>query len=203
MTSCSRSRSSSTCSASSELDELRKHTAYLRRKLQAQQLERDEHDRRRGHRSAQETKRCQWKAASARYYENHPEVREKKRQKMAAQRAAKKLSRRKWDPPKKPRLPPPHPDSSEDMALSRGVSTCPSPVPQHSDVRRGPVQLSDAACADLQAAAESLLFLQRQHARHPLSADLPPSDDILMSGYTSSQYTFLFTASAMFCRLNK
>ncbi|KAJ7886286.1 hypothetical protein B0H13DRAFT_2342934 [Mycena leptocephala] len=48
-----------------------------------------------------ETKRHQWKAASARYYENHPEVREKKRLKMAEQRAAKKLARRRWDPPRR------------------------------------------------------------------------------------------------------
>ncbi|KAF8191903.1 hypothetical protein K438DRAFT_1762486 [Mycena galopus ATCC 62051] len=45
-------------------------------------------------------KRAQWKAASARYYERHPEVKEKKRLKAAEQRAAKKLAKRRWDPPK-------------------------------------------------------------------------------------------------------
>jgi hypothetical protein len=36
--------------------------------------------------TAVQTKCDQWKAASARYYEHHPEVKEKKRQKMAEQR---------------------------------------------------------------------------------------------------------------------
>ncbi|KAF8176395.1 hypothetical protein K438DRAFT_1770593 [Mycena galopus ATCC 62051] len=48
-----------------------------------------------------QTKRDQWKAASARYYERHPEVKEKKRVKMAEKRAAKKLARRQCDPPTK------------------------------------------------------------------------------------------------------
>ncbi|KAF7349469.1 hypothetical protein MSAN_01737200 [Mycena sanguinolenta] len=48
-----------------------------------------------------QNKRDQWKAASARYYERHPEVKEKKRVKMAEKRAAKKLARRQWDPPTK------------------------------------------------------------------------------------------------------
>ncbi|KAF8214158.1 hypothetical protein K438DRAFT_1927323 [Mycena galopus ATCC 62051] len=48
-----------------------------------------------------EHKRDLWKAASARYYERHPEVKEKKRLKMAEARAAKKLAKRRWDPPKK------------------------------------------------------------------------------------------------------
>ncbi|KAF8174184.1 hypothetical protein K438DRAFT_1980480 [Mycena galopus ATCC 62051] len=46
------------------------------------------------------TKRAQWKAASARYYERHPEVKEKKRLKAAELRAAKKLAKRRWDPPR-------------------------------------------------------------------------------------------------------
>ncbi|KAJ6609625.1 hypothetical protein B0H10DRAFT_2063510 [Mycena sp. CBHHK59/15] len=51
--------------------------------------------------NAIQTKRDQWKAASARYYANHPKVREKKRLRNAETRAAKKLARRRWDPPKK------------------------------------------------------------------------------------------------------
>ncbi|KAF8143734.1 hypothetical protein K438DRAFT_1993536 [Mycena galopus ATCC 62051] len=47
-----------------------------------------------------QNKRDQWKAASARYYERHPEVKEKKRIQAAEKRAAKKLARRRWDPPK-------------------------------------------------------------------------------------------------------
>ncbi|KAJ7818946.1 hypothetical protein B0H14DRAFT_2600923 [Mycena olivaceomarginata] len=63
-----------------------------------------------------ENKRDQWRATSARYYERHPEMKEKKRLKMAEKRcvasargqtqahtlmlrAAKKLARRRWDPP--------------------------------------------------------------------------------------------------------
>ncbi|KAJ7776681.1 hypothetical protein B0H14DRAFT_2631688 [Mycena olivaceomarginata] len=45
-------------------------------------------------------KRDQWKAASARYYQRHPEAKEKKRLKMSKARAAKKLARRRWDPPR-------------------------------------------------------------------------------------------------------
>ncbi|KAJ7153905.1 hypothetical protein C8R43DRAFT_1106586 [Mycena crocata] len=49
-------------------------------------------------------KRNRWKAASARYYKKHPEIRSKKRAQMAELRhfsAAKKLAKRRWDPPKK------------------------------------------------------------------------------------------------------
>ncbi|KAJ7815140.1 hypothetical protein B0H13DRAFT_1924357 [Mycena leptocephala] len=57
--------------------------------------------------TAIQTKREQWKAASARYYERHPEVKEKKRQRSAEKRAAKKLARHRWDPPKIPKRPKP------------------------------------------------------------------------------------------------
>ncbi|KAJ7841505.1 hypothetical protein B0H14DRAFT_2586896 [Mycena olivaceomarginata] len=50
------------------------------------------------HRAVQ-NKRDQWKVASARYYERHPEVKERKRLKAAEKRAVKKLARRRWDPP--------------------------------------------------------------------------------------------------------
>ncbi|KAJ7894254.1 hypothetical protein B0H14DRAFT_2559388 [Mycena olivaceomarginata] len=50
---------------------------------------------------AVQAKRDLWKAASVRYYERHPEVKEKKRIKAAEQRAAKQLARRRWDPLKK------------------------------------------------------------------------------------------------------
>ncbi|KAJ7828278.1 hypothetical protein B0H14DRAFT_2594773 [Mycena olivaceomarginata] len=50
-------------------------------------------------RRAVQNKRDQWKVASARYYERHPEVKEKKRLKAAEKRAAKRLARRQWDPP--------------------------------------------------------------------------------------------------------
>ncbi|KAJ7239580.1 hypothetical protein B0H12DRAFT_1074975 [Mycena haematopus] len=58
-------------------------------------------------------KRDRWKAASARYYERHPEVKEKKRVKAAELRAAKKLARRRWDPPKKKQNDTPDPEPEE------------------------------------------------------------------------------------------
>ncbi|KAJ7367581.1 hypothetical protein DFH08DRAFT_795732 [Mycena albidolilacea] len=58
-------------------------------------------------------KRNQWRAASARYYERHPEVKEQKKLKMVAARAAKKQARCRWDPPQQVRrAPAPAPDSS-------------------------------------------------------------------------------------------
>ncbi|KAJ7821474.1 hypothetical protein B0H14DRAFT_2599232 [Mycena olivaceomarginata] len=60
----------------------------------AQQAKVAEHRRLRAEQQAQlrslENKRDQWRAASARYYERHPEMKEKKRLKMAEKRAAKK-----------------------------------------------------------------------------------------------------------------
>ncbi|KAJ7301760.1 hypothetical protein DFH08DRAFT_827224 [Mycena albidolilacea] len=44
--------------------------------------------------------RDRWKAVSVRYYLKHPEIKEKKRAKMAEKRAARKLACRRWDPPK-------------------------------------------------------------------------------------------------------
>ncbi|KAJ7659737.1 hypothetical protein DFH06DRAFT_1326757 [Mycena polygramma] len=162
MTDSSRSPSESSSSTSSELDELRKHTTYLRRKLRAQQQRQEEHDTQRMQRNAVETKRCQWKAASARYYENHPEVRERKRLKMAAQRAAKKLSRRKWDPPKKakPQVLKIQVQDGAGVAIDIGCDITPPPD------------------KDLHAAAESLLLLQRRTAYNPFPEDLLPSDEI-------------------------
>ncbi|KAJ6536258.1 hypothetical protein B0H19DRAFT_1079769 [Mycena capillaripes] len=107
--SSSRSTSPSNSSLSSdsspaELDWMRQQTQLLREKLLAQQRQearQEERNARRALQNAIVSKRSQWKAASARYYENHPEARERKRVKMAEQRAAKKLARRRWDPPKK------------------------------------------------------------------------------------------------------
>ncbi|KAF8127738.1 hypothetical protein K438DRAFT_1789822 [Mycena galopus ATCC 62051] len=50
------------------------------------------------------TKRDQWKAASARYYVRHPELKEKKRLQAAERRAAKKLARRERDCLKKEQI---------------------------------------------------------------------------------------------------
>ncbi|KAJ7308735.1 hypothetical protein DFH08DRAFT_823763 [Mycena albidolilacea] len=49
---------------------------------------------------AVQAQRDKWKAASAHYYLKHPEIKEKKRTKMAEKRAARKLAQRRWDPPK-------------------------------------------------------------------------------------------------------
>ncbi|KAJ6556336.1 hypothetical protein B0H19DRAFT_1262408 [Mycena capillaripes] len=135
-------------------DQLRQHTEAMRRKLVAQRHKdqrQQERAEQRSRRNAQDTKRCQWKAASARYYENHPEVRERKRTRMAEQRAAKKLARRRWDPPKKSKC-----RTQEDFAVS--------PPQMHQDPQ-------DADAAQL------LLCLQRR-AHNPFPDDLPPSDEI-------------------------
>ncbi|KAJ7471998.1 hypothetical protein FB451DRAFT_1251649 [Mycena latifolia] len=52
---------------------------------------------------ALERKRARARAAQRRYYEKHPEIKEKKRLAIAAARLEKKLRRRQWDPPKKPK----------------------------------------------------------------------------------------------------
>ncbi|KAJ6506409.1 hypothetical protein C8R47DRAFT_1209586 [Mycena vitilis] len=95
---------SSSGSGSVPVDGLRTHTEYLRKKRESAaraQHRREEHESHQARRNALENKRNQWKAASARYYENHPEVRARKKLKMTEQRAAKKLARRRWDPPTK------------------------------------------------------------------------------------------------------
>ncbi|KAJ7250117.1 hypothetical protein B0H12DRAFT_1072134 [Mycena haematopus] len=71
----------------------RRYADYERQKVEYEKWVKEE--------EALQSKRDQWKAASARYYQRHPEVKEKKRLKAAERRAAKKLARRKWDPPKK------------------------------------------------------------------------------------------------------
>ncbi|KAJ7872505.1 hypothetical protein B0H14DRAFT_2570239 [Mycena olivaceomarginata] len=86
---------------------------------------------------ALQSKRDQWKAASARYYERHPEVKEKKRIKAAEQRAAKKLARQRWDPPKDPTkiVKVGRPRSAAARAREReqlGV------FPKHSDINLAP-----------------------------------------------------------------
>ncbi|KAJ7683936.1 hypothetical protein B0H14DRAFT_3534865 [Mycena olivaceomarginata] len=69
------------------------------KKAQRSAAEKQRRDKEAAARRAVQNKRDQWKAASARYYERHPEVKEKKRLKAAEKRAAKKLARRRWDPP--------------------------------------------------------------------------------------------------------
>ncbi|KAJ7871111.1 hypothetical protein B0H13DRAFT_1895896 [Mycena leptocephala] len=92
-----------------------------------------------------QTKCEQWKAVSARYYGNHPEVKERKRVIMAEKRAAKKLAKRRWDPPKPPK---PTPDVELNAA------------PRCRTIFRergmGPQEA---------AAAASLLFLQQSTQR--------------------------------------
>ncbi|KAJ6563502.1 hypothetical protein B0H10DRAFT_2115161 [Mycena sp. CBHHK59/15] len=153
----SRSTSPSTASPASDIDELRKHTEYLKWTLSARQRRQEEGRQQQAQRNAVKTKHGQWKAASARYYENHPEVREKKRLKMAEQRAAKKAARRRWDPPKKVRVPKPAADISLDEAS------------EHSESEQ--LQTREAV------AVVSLLFLQQRTNPNPFPADLPPSSD--------------------------
>ncbi|KAJ6558711.1 hypothetical protein B0H10DRAFT_2120528 [Mycena sp. CBHHK59/15] len=70
----------------------------------AGKLSQDEGERDLEAERARIAKRDKNKAASARYYASKPGVREKKRLQVAKSRAAKKLAKRKWDPPKKPRI---------------------------------------------------------------------------------------------------
>ncbi|KAJ7210212.1 hypothetical protein B0H12DRAFT_1242771 [Mycena haematopus] len=97
-------------------------------------------------------KRDRWKAASARYYERHPEVKEKKRVKAAELRAAKKLARRRWDPPKKKQNDTPDPEPEEVNVschlISSEVPALSSPVGenQRADIGDSPMD-SQARCA--------------------------------------------------------
>ncbi|KAJ6494091.1 hypothetical protein C8R47DRAFT_1213760 [Mycena vitilis] len=122
---------------------------------QAERLRRDD---------AKQVKRAQWKAASARYYENHPEVKEKKRLKMAAQRAARKAARRRWDPPNKTRA-----------AIV--------PVAEASECSYS-VQLQEEVVAVV-----SLLQLQERQNSSPFPVDLPPSSDPGTSGDERNTHT--------------
>ncbi|KAJ6479433.1 hypothetical protein C8R47DRAFT_1074515 [Mycena vitilis] len=197
MTDCWPTRSSSFSSTSAELDELRKHTAYLRRKLEKQRLFQETQEAKQTERDSQATKRCQWKAASARYYENHPEVRERKRLKMAEQRAAKRLARRKWDPPKKPRAPKrgKAPAAAQitvesNVGLDVGLDVLDRPgrrprLPARHTTDALDPSLDALDMENIREAAESLLSLQRRAAFLQRQAafpdDLPPSDEILTS----------------------
>ncbi|KAJ6554110.1 hypothetical protein B0H10DRAFT_2123667 [Mycena sp. CBHHK59/15] len=70
----------------------------------AGELSEDEGERELEAERARIAKRDKNKAASARYYASKPGVRERKRLQVAKSRAAKKLAKRQWDPPKKPRI---------------------------------------------------------------------------------------------------
>ncbi|KAJ6614215.1 hypothetical protein B0H10DRAFT_1950859 [Mycena sp. CBHHK59/15] len=158
-------------STSGEHGAVREHAKQLKEKRWERQRDpkhRQQQLERRAQRNVVETKHGQWKAASARYYENHPEVRERKRLKMAEQRAAKKLARRRWDPPKKSK-----------------------PNPLQSDPLQSDAPESDNEAREAAAAAQSLLFLQQygkrnavaanpspSDARNPFPDDLPPSDEL-------------------------
>ncbi|KAJ7791909.1 hypothetical protein B0H14DRAFT_2624561 [Mycena olivaceomarginata] len=86
-----------------EADRERRWRDFNQRKAEKKAQRTAEQKRRRAEeaaaRRAIQNKRDQWKAASARYYERHPEVKEKKRLKAAEKRAAKRLARHRWDPP--------------------------------------------------------------------------------------------------------
>ncbi|KAJ7810113.1 hypothetical protein B0H13DRAFT_1927520 [Mycena leptocephala] len=109
-----------------------------------------------------QTKREQWKAASARYYEKHPEVKERKRVIMAEKRAAKKLARRRCDPPKQPK---PTPNVGLNTASAAALASAPS--------SENEIMLAHEEAS----AAESLLFLQQSTKWNPFPPDLPDSDD--------------------------
>ncbi|KAJ7902928.1 hypothetical protein B0H13DRAFT_2335449 [Mycena leptocephala] len=104
-----------------ERRQVRRHAEYLKQKRR--EIAEIHRQRELVQLAAIQTKREQWKAASARYYERHPEVKEKKRQKMAEKRAAKKLARRRWDPPK----------LSKKIKPSRIVGDAHPPSAQHQN----------------------------------------------------------------------
>ncbi|KAJ7753026.1 hypothetical protein B0H14DRAFT_3512793 [Mycena olivaceomarginata] len=115
-----------------------------------------------------QTKRDQWKAASAHYYERHPEVKEKKRIKAAEQRCAvqrKKLACRHWDPPKRAPLSYPVPPAQLTQTLG-GYSDGPLPdvaIVSHSgDDDNSPSHCSGSDPNADAMAAESLLDLRAQ-----------------------------------------
>ncbi|KAJ6484704.1 hypothetical protein C8R45DRAFT_931155 [Mycena sanguinolenta] len=100
---------------------------------------------------ALQDKRDRWKAASARYDERHPEVKEKKRVRAAERRAAKKLAHRRWDPPKR-----------------RKASTAEEPLEIDEDgLRAGTTPLSEAPddASKVREAAQSLLGLRARCGR--------------------------------------
>ncbi|KAJ7607005.1 hypothetical protein DFH06DRAFT_1347779 [Mycena polygramma] len=61
-------------------------------------------------------------AANRRYYNAHPEIREKNRLRIAEQREAKKRYRRQWDAPKRLRVPATHTDAHCDTDLAEVLS---------------------------------------------------------------------------------
>ncbi|KAJ7836848.1 hypothetical protein B0H13DRAFT_1912865 [Mycena leptocephala] len=136
--------------------EMRAYILYLK-DLRCSRLELKDQEERARLLSIQ-TKCEQWKAASARYYGKHPEVKERKRVVMAEKRAAKKLAKRRWDPPKPPKS---TPDVELDVATSASAPSSENEVQAHEEA----------------AAAASLLFLQQSTQRNPFPPDLPDSDD--------------------------
>ncbi|KAJ7920508.1 hypothetical protein B0H13DRAFT_1867580 [Mycena leptocephala] len=136
--------------------EMRGYLAYLK-ELQHWKLDFNEHEER-AHLLSIQTKREQWKAASARYYGKHPEVKERKRVIMAEKRAAKKLARRRYDPPKRAK-------PMSDVGLSTASAALASASSSENEITQ------------VAAAAESLLFLQQSTKWTPFPPDLPDSDD--------------------------
>ncbi|KAJ7740987.1 hypothetical protein B0H14DRAFT_3515405 [Mycena olivaceomarginata] len=114
---------------------------------------------------AVQAQRDKWKAASARYYVKHPEIKEKKRAKWRRKgAAARKLARRRWDPPKAAR----ERDGDGQLAdfsatpdLDMSPEGAESGFPTHDEVLQEFLASSngDHDTADTVAAA-SLLFLQ-------------------------------------------
>ncbi|KAJ7862890.1 hypothetical protein B0H14DRAFT_3444376 [Mycena olivaceomarginata] len=135
---------------------------------------------------AVQAQRDKWKAASARYYLKHPEIKEKKRVKMAEKRAARKLARRRWDPPKAARKP----DGEGQLGDFSGTPDLDLDVEDGGTALRDLLGISKDGhdTADTVAAA-SLLFLrthqppQRQSsgasgdAWSSLAPDYPSSDE--------------------------
>ncbi|KAJ7667455.1 hypothetical protein DFH06DRAFT_1322059 [Mycena polygramma] len=67
--------------------------------------------------------RARNRAASAKHYHTHPEVREKKKRQMAEKRAAVRARRRQWDPPKKPKI------NGETASNGAALADAPTRIP--------------------------------------------------------------------------
>ncbi|KAJ6470681.1 hypothetical protein C8R47DRAFT_1077695 [Mycena vitilis] len=172
----------------------RERTRQLKLKRSARQLDPDrqlQQAERLRRENAKQVKRAQWKAASARYYENHPEVKEKKRLKMAEQRrvlqiagyrtrrslldrATRKAARRVWDPPKNNKCVLPVQHLAFNTGKYRRAKS--APLAEASESSYG-AQLQEEVVAVV-----SLLQLQQRQQSSPFPLDLPPSSDPGTSG---------------------
>ncbi|KAJ6603522.1 hypothetical protein DFH09DRAFT_1068671 [Mycena vulgaris] len=125
-------------------------------------------------------RRNRWKAATARYYESHPEVKEKKRKQMAASRMAKKLAKRRWDPPKKIKKDEQLGDFPSDLDLNLTPTASHNSFTHDELLERYLSEIAELVPSREQEAIESLLQLKSQNDDPGTSEDdeaVEPLDD--------------------------